>query len=406
MSDEIGTGAGKKDGAAKVADETDKTDEVKDGFSPAAAERRDSVIVKTSMIGIVGNVLLAAFKAAVGLATNSVAIMLDAVNNLSDALSSIITIVSTRLAHLAPNRKHPYGYGRIEYLATFIIAVLVMFAGFESLEQSVGRIIQPETPTYDVISLIIVVIAVIVKIALGRYFISQGRSVGSSSLVASGTDASMDSVISASTLVAALIFIVSGVSLEAWLGAVISVVIVKAGVDIIRGAISKLLGERVDSKLADKVRETVCSVGGVHGAYDLLVTDFGPERLVGSVHVEVDEDMTAGEFDAVTRTIQQRVIDKTGVILHTVGLYATNSRADNVAARMGRALREITANNKLVVQTHGLFVNEKKHVANFDVVVSYDAPNRKAVFQQIVAEMQRRFPDYRFHTVLDADLTD
>ena len=262
MSDEIGTGAGKKDGVAKVADETVKTDEVKDGFSPAAAEWRDSVIVKTSMIGIVGNVLLAAFKAAVGLATNSVAIMLDAVNNLSDALSSIITIVSTRLAHLAPNRKHPYGYGRIEYLATFIIAVLVMFAGFESLEQSVGRIIQPETPTYDVISLIIVVIAVIVKIALGRYFISQGRSVGSSSLVASGTDASMDSVISASTLVAALIFIVSGVSLEAWLGAVISVVIVKAGVDIIRGAYPSCLANVLTRNLRTRfVRRSALWVG-------------------------------------------------------------------------------------------------------------------------------------------------
>jgi cation diffusion facilitator family transporter len=273
---------------------------------PALAKlaNRDAVIVKTSIVGIVGNVLLAAFKAVIGVATNSVAITLDAVNNLSDALSSIITIVSTHLAHLSPNRKHPYGYGRVEYLATFIIAVLVMFAGFESLQQSIERIVQPEMPSYDVISLVIVGVAVVVKIVLGRYFVLKGKSVESSSLIASGTDASMDSVISASTLLAALIFVFTGVSLEAWLGAVISVVIVKAGVDIIRDAISKLLGERVSSELADKVRKIVCSVGGVHGAYDLLVTDFGPERLVGSVHVEVNEDVSAGEFDAITRTIQ------------------------------------------------------------------------------------------------------
>ena len=184
---------------------------------------REKTIIRTSIIGIIANVFLAGFKAVIGLMTNSIAIVLDAVNNISDAGSSVITIIGTKLAGKAPDKKHPFGYGRIEYLSAMIISVIVLYAGVTSFVESVKQIIHPETPEYNTVSLVIVAVAVVVKIVLGRYVKSVGEKVNSSSLIDSGEDATLDSIISASTLVAAIIFMITGVSLEAWLGAVISI---------------------------------------------------------------------------------------------------------------------------------------------------------------------------------------
>lgn len=187
---------------------------------------REKTIIRTSIIGIIANVFLAAFKAVIGLMTNSIAIVLDAVNNISDAGSSLITIIGTKLAGREPDKKHPFGYGRIEYLSAMIISVIVLYAGITSLVESVKLIIHPKTPDYNTVSLIIVAVAVVVKILLGRYVKKTGVRVNSDSLINSGEDATLDSVISASTLVAAVIFMTFNISLEAWLGAVISLVII------------------------------------------------------------------------------------------------------------------------------------------------------------------------------------
>ena len=158
---------------------------------------RDAVIIRTSRIGIMTNVFLAAFKALVGLASRSIAVTLDAVNNLSDALSSIITIIGTKLAGKEPDKKHPLGHGRIEYLSAMVVSGIVLYAGITSAVESVKKIIHPEVPDYSTISLFIIAVAVGVKIVLGRYVKGQGEKVNSGSLVASGSDAMFDAVLSA-----------------------------------------------------------------------------------------------------------------------------------------------------------------------------------------------------------------
>lgn len=366
---------------------------------------RDAQIVRTSLVGIVANVLLAAFKAAVGLLSNSIAIVLDAVNNLSDAASSLITIIGTKLAGKRPDRKHPYGYGRIEYLTTIVIAVIVLWAGITSLQESVGRIISPETASYDVLTLVIVAVAVGVKVLLGLYTKRRGERLSSGSLVASGTDALTDSVLSAATLVAALVFVFSGVSLEAWLGAFISLVIVKAGVDMLREVLSKIIGERVEPETTRAIKRTVSSVEGVRGAYDLMLEDYGPDRLWGSIHVEVPDDMTAAQIDKVTREIQRRVYVENDVLLHTVGIYSTNTQ-DDVTAEMRGYVLDLTQANGYVVELHGFYVDEATKHVSFDLVVSFDAPDRRAVVDRIREIVERRYPDYDFQVALDSDISD
>ena len=225
---------------------------------------RDRVIIRTSITGIIANVLLAVFKAIVGMLSNSIAVVLDAVNNLSDAMSSVITIVGPKLAGKAPDRKHPMGYGRVEYLSSAIISLIVLYAGISSLRESVGKIIHPEKADYSALTLVIIAVAVVVKIVLGRYVKRIGEKVNSDSLVNSGQDATLDSVISASTLAAAFIYMFFHISLESWLGAVISVVIIKSGIEMLRDTLSQILGERVDSELSRTVKEKIVEVEGVY----------------------------------------------------------------------------------------------------------------------------------------------
>ncbi len=367
---------------------------------------RKRQIVRVSIVGIVVNVALAAFKAAIGLFSNSIAITLDAVNNLSDAASSAITIVGTKLSGRSANRDHPYGYGRIEYLTAMVVSGIVLWAGLTSLVESIKGIVEPQAPSYEPISLAIIGVAVVVKLVLGRYVSAAGKRLDADTLVASGADASFDAIISASTLVAALVYVFAGVSLEAWLGAAISIVIVKSGVEMLREALDKVLGERVDADLAKGIKEATCSVEGVRGAYDLILADYGPQRLWGSIHVEVDEKATASEVDRMTREIQMLVLKEHHVILHTVGIYSTNSTEGSDAKAIREALEGIVRKDPYVLQVHGLYVDSELKGATFDVVISWEAESREAVRQSVVDRMGELFPEYAFVAVLDSDVSD
>ena len=369
-------------------------------------DARGRRIVRTSILGIVANVALAGFKAVIGLLSHSIAITLDAVNNLSDAASSAITILGTKLANRAPDRNHPYGHGRYEYLTTMVVAGIVLWAGLTSLWEAVQSILHPQTPEYTTTGLVIIAVAVVVKIVLGRHFVSVGKKLDSGSLVASGEDASFDAIISASTLVAAGIYLVFGVSTEAWLGAVISVIIVKSGVDMLREALNKVLGERVDDELAHEIKDTVCSVEGVRGAYDLILNDYGPRRLQGSIHIEVDETINARAIDRITREIQSKVHEKHAVILHTVGIYSTNTTEDSAPHAIQAVLDQIVNENPYVLQSHGLYVDYETRRVTFDLVVSFDAPDRADVLQKAIELLQYHFPSYTFSGVLDSDIAD
>ena len=371
----------------------------------AKEEQRAKKIVRTSIVGILANVFLAAFKAFVGILTHSIAITLDAVNNLSDAASSVITIVGTKLAAKQPDKKHPFGYGRIEYLSAMIISVIVLYAGITSLTESVKKIIHPELPDYNTAALVIVAVGVVVKIVLGRYVKGVGVRVNSDSLINSGEDATLDSIISASTLAAAIIYILKGVSLEAWLGAVISVIIIKSGIEMLRDTLSRILGERADAELAKAIKETVTSFPGVSGAYDLVLNNYGPETFNGSVHIEVPDTYSASELDELIRSITVKVYQEHHVVLTAVGVYSMNT-SDDESVQVRRKITDAVMKHEHVLQVHGFYMNEEKKTIRFDVIVSFDAKDRKAVYMDIVREVQEMYPDYTMQIVLDTDFSE
>ena len=366
---------------------------------------RDKIIVRTSITGIAANVLLAAFKAVVGAISGSIAIVLDAVNNISDAASSLITIIGTKLASREPDKKHPFGYGRVEYLSAMIISVIVLYAGITSLVESVKKIIEPETPDYSAVTLIIVAAAVLVKIFLGRYVKKTGERVNSDSLINSGKDAVLDSVISASTLVAAVIFLLTGLSLEAWLGAVISLIIIKSGIEMLRETLSEILGERADISLAKEIKKTVLSFPEVSGAYDLVLHNYGPDNYNGSIHIEVPDTLSAAELDELIRAVTTKVYTEQNVILTAIGVYSLNTK-DEKAVEMRNRISSLVLSKEHVLQMHGFYVNEEKKTIRFDVIVSFDAKDRRAVYDEICSEVAALYPDYSLEIVLDTDFSE
>ena len=370
----------------------------------APADSRDRVIIRTSLIGILTNVLLAAFKAAIGLISHSIAVTLDAVNNLSDALSSIITIVGTKLAGRLPDKKHPLGYGRIEYLSAMIVSGIVLYAGITSAVESVKKIIHPEKPDYSVVSLVIIAVAVAVKILLGRYVKAKGEQVNSGSLVASGSDAMFDAILSGSVLASAIVFMVSGLSLEAYVGVVIAGFIIKAGVEMMVETLNEILGVRADKETTDRIKALLAEDEAVMGAYDLIMYNYGPDKNLASVHVELPDTMTAREIDGLTRRLESRVQRETGVILAEVGVYSRNT-GDDEAASIRRDVYERVMAHDWAIQMHGFYVDVKAREMSFDVVMSFDIRPREGL-GILYGEISAAYPEYTVQITPDVDVSD
>ena len=291
---------------------------------------REKTVVKTSIISICANLVLVGFKAAIGLLSNSIAIISDAVNNLSDALSSIITIIGTKLAGKAPDKKHPYGYGRIEYITSFIVSAIVLYAGIIAFIESVKKIITPEEVDYNITTLIILVAGIIVKFVLGLYVKKKGRVIKSDSLIASGADAFNDAILSISVLASAIVYMIFNINLEAYIGALVSIFIIKTGIELIKESIDNVLGTRIESSLAKSIKKEVLKEKDVKGAFDLVLNDYGPDKYLGSIHIEVDDTLTVADIDKISRRITKQVLQKFGVILHTIGVYSINTKDKNI----------------------------------------------------------------------------
>jgi len=367
----------------------------------ADVAERGRRILRTSIVGIAANVLLAAFKAVVGLAANSVAVVLDAVNNLTDALSSVLTIIGVKLAARPPNAKHPFGYGRIEYFSTVTVAALVLAAGAGSLVESVKKIVHPETPEYGTVALTVVAVAVVAKLLLGRWVSAQGRACNSGALEASGADAISDAAISAATLAGALLVKFAGVNLDCWLGAGISLFILKAGGGMLLEAVGDIMGSRPDAEVSRRIRETVEGIPGVLGAYDLVLHNYGPDSAIGSVHVEIDGSLDAAAIHRLTRSVQLAVLDAFRVFL-TVGIYAVDP--DRYADR--DAITAAAMRHPGVKAVHGVFFDDERSAVSFDVLVDFTIRDRVALRDAILAELAPRFPGRAISLNFDTDYSD
>lgn len=367
--------------------------------------KREKVIVKTSIISIIFNLILVLIKIIIGIISNSIAIISDGVNNLSDALSSIITIIGTKLAGKAPDKKHPYGYGRIEYMTSLLVSIIVLYIGVTTLIESIKKIIDPTDVDYSFITIIVLIIGISIKFILGLYVKGKAKTVNSDSLVASGTDAFNDAILSISVLASTITYMVFDINIEAYIGSILAIFIIKSGIELIKDAVDNVVGVRVESSLAKKIKKEINKIDEVKGVFDLILNDYGPDKYLGSVHIELNDTLNVYDVDKISRLITKTIQDKYGVLLHTIGVYSVNTKDKDVIF-FQKEIKDIVFSYKEILQMHGLYIDNTDKTISFDIIIDFNAKNREEIYKEIYDKVKDKYKDYNVSIALDVDITD
>lgn len=363
---------------------------------------REKSIIQVSIVGIVTNIILVGLKMLVGVIAGSIAIILDAVNNLTDILSSVVTIVGAKFASKQPDAGHPYGHGRSEYISALMVGLIILFTGLMALLEALPKMFHPELADYSWATIVVVILAIFTKLALGIYVRQSGKRYNSSSLAASGIDALFDALISLATLVGIIVTMLFQISIDGLLGVIISLFIMRTSAEIILQATGDILGRTADRGLMQKIKAEICEFAGVKNAYDLMLHNYGPADLIGSVQIEVPDHMTAKEIHRLILKISNRIYAKFGIML-TISIYAES--VDQPEKReMKEFLTKLLKNYPEVHQMHGFYVDDEENLVTFDLVISERFSEK--VKRNIIRAMQKEYPGYKYFVTLDPDFGD
>lgn len=364
-------------------------------------DSREGTAVTVSGLNILVNLIFAAIKVVIGLAVSSIAIVSEGVNNATDSATSLITIVGTKLSAKHPTEKHPFGFGRIEYLTSLLISVLILFTGAELMESSVKRIFEPQEMSISYVTMAIIAVSALVKLALGLYTIKEGRRVDSSSLVALGTECRSDSVVSVITLVTALVFLVFHVSLDAYAGIIMSLIVLKAGFEVLKETLSDILGQAGEKELAQELYCIIRAEPLVLNAADMMLHNYGPDAYSGSVNVEIDHSKTVGEVYAALHELQLRIMHEKHITM-VFGIYAVDRDHAQI-----RQLREQVAafvrQQEHVTSYHALYIHPNGKDLYVDLVVDYDLADWEALRKEFTAYMAELYPDKHLELVIETN---
>ena len=361
-------------------------------------------IIKVSTIGIITNIFLVIFKTIIGWISGSISIIMDSINNLSDALSSIVTIVGVFFSKKEPDKEHPYGHGKIEYITSLFIAIIILFTGISFIVESYKKITDNSIATYTPIMLILISVAVITKIVLGTYFKKSGKKLNSNSLIASGIDAMFDALISFSTLVSALIAYFFKISIDGYLGIIIALIIIKSAYKIMSDSFNNIIGTKIDKDIVNKIQKTINKNNKVLGTYDLELHQYGPERIYGSIHIEIEDSLKAKDIHKLTKRISDEIYEKYGVSL-TIGIYSTNTYKD-IYAKIKKSIERIIKKYPSIKQFHGYYIDTEKNDISFDLLFDYNEKDTLKIKDEIITKLEKKYDTYKFKITIDNDYND
>ncbi|MEA5083938.1 MAG: cation diffusion facilitator family transporter [Lachnospiraceae bacterium] len=362
-------------------------------------ENREKMIYKAGIVGIGVNALLAVIKLIISSITGSVAIASDAVNNISDGASSVITILGSKLAAKDPDDKHPYGHGRIEYITGLIISIIVIVVGIEFLKTSVLAIIHPKEVNFTWVSVIIMTITIFAKILLSLYNKKQGKKANSPALIASGADAMGDAAVTSITVIAAIISLFTKFRIDGYVGVIVSGFILYSGIQLVTEIFHDIIGKRGDRNLANKIYSEIKKTPMVQGAYDLVLHNYGPNRYLGSVNVEIEDTYTVREVTEILNPVQERLMEMFDIYF-SFGIYAVNTTDEKIIASRKKVLK-ILRQWPEILNMHAFFINEERKTIRFDIVVTFKLKNSKKLKEDISSEVQREFPNYKTNIKID-----
>lgn len=362
---------------------------------------RQGVVITTSAVGIIVNVLLASVKVAIGVLANSIAVISEGINNATDSLSSVITMVGAKLSNKRPTKKHPFGYGRIEYITSLIIAGLIIATAVELLKSSIKLIIEPQDLTVNTLTLIIIAASALVKLWLAWYTIKKGKQVNSGILVAMGTDSRNDCIVSAVTIVSAVVFIVFRFSVDAYAGIITSLFIFKAGFDILKDTLANLLGQPVEKETADELYKIIRSTPGVLNAADMILHNYGPDRYSGSVNIEMDHQMTVEQLYATIHKLQLDIMHQKGITM-VFGIYAVD-RDHSEIKQMRQQIANYVRGKEHVISYHALYLEPQTNVIYVDLVVDYELKDWNRLRTDFTEYMHGLYPDNKIELTIETE---
>lgn len=371
---------------------------------PGTDAFRKRTIVKTGIIGITTNVALSAAKLIIGLAASSLAFVLDGVNNLTDAFSSLVTIIGIKLASKPADKKHPMGYGRIEYLSALVIGLIILATGAFALRDAIVKIFHPSFGVYEPLDLWVMVAAIVIKLLLGTYTRHQGKRTNSEALQASGIDALFDALVTSTTLIAMGTDVFFHFTVDGWVSAFISLVVIKAGWDITRNVIDKVLGTRINPNLAKKIKKEIDAFPEVLGVHDLFLDSYGPNQMIGSVHIAVDHNMRADEIDVLSRKISGVIYSKFNIVL-TCGVYGVASD-DPQEQALFKKVSQVVLADKNALSIHAFYWDRPDNIVRFDIVRSFNVKDAETWLASIIERLNKEIPGYTFKIQLDVDYAD
>ena len=370
-------------------------------FKMDANERRKKII-GVSIIGIVANLLLGVLKAVLGLLSGSIALISDALNNITDSSSSLITIVGTKLAAKAPDKQHPFGHGRTEYLKSLLIGGIVFLTGFQSLISSVKAVFNKEDINTDITTVIIIIATIAAKVLLGTFTENSGKKLNSTALIASGADAKNDAVVSVVTLISSILYMFAKISVDGIAGVIISVFILKTAYEVLSDTIKKLLGERVDGEIVRGIKDIVRNTEGVINCFDLILNDYGPDFYTGSINVEIEDNRSIGEMYPILHEAQTKIYNKYNVFL-VFGFYSVDVD-DERYIKIKSLLKNYKENERHIINYHGIVIDEKDKTIYCDITRDFDITS-ETVIENVNRILKEEFPKYNIHVNIDTEFS-
>lgn len=357
------------------------------GENPAGEETRYRYGKLAGAAGLTANIFLFAAKLLAGLLSGSLAIMADAFNNLSDAGSSIVTLVGFKLSAAPPDEEHPFGHGRVEYLSALIVAALIMIAGFELAAASLDKILHPELPSFGVLQIIILAVAIGVKLWMAMFYRKVGGIIDSEALRASSADSRNDVICTAVVLVSSVVGWLTNVAIDGYVGAAVAVFVMWSGISIMKETISPLLGQAPSPELVQSIKDTVLGYDGVVGIHDLMIHNYGPGRCVISLHAEVPcrQDLIKSH-DLIDR-IEKELMSKYRAVtcIHMDPVDTEDERVEHLRVLVGTIVQDIDSG--MSIHDFRVVFGDTHTNLIFDVVVPFGCKVDK---QPLCNEIQRR----------------
>ena len=356
------------------------------------------------LVGILCNLLLAAAKAAAGYLTGSVSITADAVNNLSDASSNIVSLLGFKMASKPADEEHPYGHARYEYLAGLTVAVIILIIGFELGKSSVQKLLKPEPVVFSWLSVGILAASIGVKLWMMTFNRRVGQLISSDTLRATAADSRNDVITTSAVLLAALISHFAGVELDAWMGLGVAVFILYSGFGLIKDTLDPLLGKAPDPELVSSIRQTILSYPGVLGTHDLLVHDYGPGRRFASVHVEMAAEEDVMLSHEVIDDIERDFLRKEGLhmIVHLDPIITKDAEVVDLRLWLSEQVKAI--HPELTIHDLRIVKGKTKSNVIFDAIRPMDMDMEEKDLKKALSQLvQKPYPAYRCVITIDDD---